>query len=231
MVVKEPCVLKGIADIEVRYYDKDTVSISFEKPHGAYTFYTKVPPGRTVVESVKDLRNYFKTLTFEKPQRIPSGPEIIAKAHRIDIEVARRFGKSEEWMGQSRGNPPQTPALQEIIKKENEYFKRYGGPTEADFAINDIQREKIRAYHRMHPNTLVGLINKHGRKNFLQVYQGEKVLNFEWDFIIPQYDAELLKLLTEREQAPYTGTKEDAVRIDKIYERIKQSGGLYLYWA
>lgn len=141
---------------------------------------------------------------------------------------------AEEWycpkcaFGQVVGNPNN---LQDITRRENEYFKTYGGPTEADFSINDIQREKILAYHQLNPSAVVGLVNKHGRENFLQIYRGEKVLNFEWDFIIPQYDAELLKLLTEREQATYTGTKEDAIKIDKIYERVKQLGGLYLYWA
>jgi len=122
--------------------------------------------------------------------------------------------------------------LQSIIQKENEYFKTYGGPTEADFSINDIQREKIQAFYQQHPNTHVGKINRTERVGSpIEKYTSQKVFNFQYDFIIPQHDPELERLLLEREQATYTGTKEDTVRLDKIYVRVKQLGGNYLYWA
>lgn len=129
----------------------------------------------------------------------------------------------------SKGNPND---LQAILKKEGEYVKQHGGLTEADFSINDIQREKITAYQKQHPNMHVGLINRHDRtRNFLQKYAGEKVYNFGWDFIIPQHDTELLKLLLAREQAAYTGTKEDVERLKPIWAKIEQLGGLYLLWV
>lgn len=138
----------------------------------------------------------------------------------------------ESWPEQPRESPGNPGDLQSIIQKENEYFKRYGRPVESDFSINDIQREKIKAYYQQHPQMYVGEINRTERVGSpLEQYVSQKVYNFQYDFIIPQHDAELQNLLTDREISPYTGTKEDAERLDKIYVRVKTIGGLYLYWA
>ncbi len=132
-----------------------------------------------------------------------------------------------------RGSDPGNPnGLQEVLKREGDYIRQHGELTEADFSINDIQRDKVQAYWKLHPDAHIGLVNRYDRKrNFLQKYNGEKVLNFEWEFIIPQHDTELLKLLLAREQATYTGTQADVERLKPIWARIEQLGGLYLIWV
>lgn len=131
-----------------------------------------------------------------------------------------------------RGGNPGKSKLQVIKEKQGAYFKRHGRVTEADFSINDIQRELALAYLEEHPDAHVGLVNRHdAHRNFIQKYNGEKILNFEWDFITPHHDNELLKLLLAREQATYTGTKGDMERLKPIWARIEQAGGLYFHWA
>ncbi len=146
-----------------------------------------------------------------------------------DFNKARNYFDSLDPSQAEHGNPN---GLQEVLKREGDYIRQHGELTEADFSINDIQRDKVQAYWKLHPDTHVGLVNRYDRKrNFLQKYNGEKVLNFEWEFIIPQHDAELLRLLQVREQATYTGTKADVERLTPIWARIEQLGGLYLIWV
>lgn len=60
-------------------------------------------------------------------------------------------------------------------------------------------------------------------------YDGE---NARWaDFALPVFDAELERLLLERENAEYTGTKADSVRIHAIYKRAAEIKGETLIWS
>ena len=56
------------------------------------------------------------------------------------------------------------------------------------------------------------------------------VFNFAASFALPVNDPELLALLKERASAEYTGTSDDAKRIDAIYKRMDELGGQILSW-
>lgn len=58
--------LMGTADMEIRYYSEDKVSISFVTPSAAYTFYTTTPPGSTIEESIEHLKKYFTSIKYEQ---------------------------------------------------------------------------------------------------------------------------------------------------------------------
>jgi hypothetical protein len=200
---------------------------------------------KKVVERIREeyVKEHVKRLKRGEPggeNPIPSIPrvgEICICGHPTGDHIPFTFEclkcqcKQFKSVGSQR-NPGNPGNLEGVLKKEGEYFKMHGGLTEFDMSINQIQRDKIAAYWKLHPNAHVGLVNRHDRtKNFMQKYNGEKVYNFQWEFIIPQHDTELLKLLLAREQAPYTGTKEDIERLKPIWARIEQLGGLYLVWA
>ena len=86
-----------------------------------------------------------------------------------------------------------------------------------------------------HGQAWLGKINLYSdddRQRILWQYElGETVYNFGAAFVLPYYDAELERLIRERDQAPYTGARDDRVRVDAIMERIYAVGGVHLFWS
>ncbi len=50
-------------------------------------------------------------------------------------------------------------------------------------------------------------------------------------FVVPARDGELERLMVERLEAPYTGTKDDFQRIAAIFDRVEQLRGEQLFWT
>jgi len=127
--------------------------------------------------------------------------------------------------------------LQELNKKSNDYHRRnieWGGTCEFDMEINDISRAKIQAASEVWPEVWLGKVNLYNKdkgKPILKQWGGELVYNFEYTFLIPAYDKELETLIYDRDNADYTGTKDDIVRIDAIFNRIEGLNGIILSWA
>jgi hypothetical protein len=48
--------------------------------------------------------------------------------------------------------------------------------------------------------------------------------------VLPAYDAELERMIVERDRTPYTGTGDDSKLVGAIFERIEQLGGHGLFW-
>ena len=57
------------------------------------------------------------------------------------------------------------------------------------------------------------------------------IYNFEYCFVIPCYDKDLIDLIKSREEADYTGCKDDLKRIAAIMDRIDKLNGLNLFWS
>ena len=55
--------------------------------------------------------------------------------------------------------------------------------------------------------------------------------NFSCAFVAPRHDEELERLIRERDDAPYTTTADDAVRVEAIMDRLYAVGGIYLRWT
>jgi len=111
-----------------------------------------------------------------------------------------------------------------------------GWPVEADERLNDSCRGVIEAMAEELGECWLGSINlygeeRHGAKPYIWKWTGDLVRNFECSFVVPAYDAELERLIRERDDAPYTGARDDAARIGVIMDRIAAVGGAHLYWT
>jgi hypothetical protein len=62
-------------------------------------------------------------------------------------------------------------------------------------------------------------------------WSGKPVYNFGASFVVPRYDAELERLIQERDAAPYTTTAADYQRVTAIHERVDAVGGVCLHWS
>lgn len=128
-------------------------------------------------------------------------------------------------------------AKKDLTNKVVPYLVEDGCLPEADEGINGASRTLIRAMHKEHGEAWLGNVNLHKR------YKGEEeaamwkynaedaIYTFGAAFVAPRYDAELVRLIDERFDAPYMGTKEDYERIEKIYTRLAEIGGENLHWT
>lgn len=122
--------------------------------------------------------------------------------------------------------------MQDLMKKELEYFKDGNQPTEFDTEINDISRAKINLM-KGRGEVWLGNINRYRKedKPYLVQYAGETIYNFEYSFAIPCFDQELIDLIIKREKTPYKGVEKDAQLIIVIMDRIKELRGIHLFWV
>ena len=124
--------------------------------------------------------------------------------------------------------------VKELSNETGKYLAYYQGTSEFDKSINDISREMIKAMKNEHDTCFVGKINLYDDDNKdykLTEYTGQMIYNFEYAFCIPNHDSQLEQLITDRDRAPYTGTKDDFKRIDEIMNRIEELGGHNLFWS
>lgn len=98
-------------------------------------------------------------------------------------------------------------------------------------AHNDRQRTRLAAYRAEHGRAWIGRVNIYppARAELVEI-TGQMVHNFAADFMVPKPDPALLRLIIERDEAPYTGTAEDGQRLDAIFARIEELGGRLLTW-
>ena len=120
--------------------------------------------------------------------------------------------------------------LKNILEKENKYFNRGFIPLEYDQELNDLQREKIKTFYKQHKKIWLGNINSYQDKPVLKEYKGEKIYNFEYDFVIPVFDKQLIDMITDYQNTKYD-LKVIAEKIDQIFNRVKKLNGLTLYWV
>ena len=101
--------------------------------------------------------------------------------------------------------------------------------------VNDASRAMVRAMLQDHGQAWLGKINLHSdddrRRIMWQHEPDDTIFTFGAAFVLPCYDAELERLIRERDEAPYTGTRDDAKRIDPILQRIVAIGGVHLSWS
>jgi hypothetical protein len=94
--------------------------------------------------------------------------------------------------------------------------------------VNQLSRAKIRA---LRPCFIVK-VNRYNKADpFAREYRRGMVCNFDGSFVLKTYDVELVRLLEERDGAQYTGTADDARRVEAIYTRMEALGGEILSWC
>lgn len=101
-----------------------------------------------------------------------------------------------------------------------------GCPGENDFDVNNSAWEVVEA---MGPGAVLGVINLHGTGEPIMWKAG--TMDRQPDYVLPDWDRELLKLISDRVQAPYTGTREDSKRVQAIMARVEAVGGVHLVWT
>ena len=119
-------------------------------------------------------------------------------------------------------------------------------PDEADPERNEANRRVIEAMSAAHGGECwLGRVNlhqdlpedddgQHEPPNWMTAlwkWSGKPVYNFGASFVVPRYDAELERLIREREAAPYTTTAADYERVTAIHERLDAVGGVCLHWS
>jgi hypothetical protein len=57
-------------------------------------------------------------------------------------------------------------------------------------------------------------------------YTGQNICNFDADYIVPVKDAALAEMIVQ-----WNAGGPEAGRIDRIYNRIEELGGVYLIWS
>lgn len=104
---------------------------------------------------------------------------------------------------------------------------------EADSAWNDRQRLEIEALRDRAGEAWLGVVNARGERKgpTLAKWDGELVLNFGADFVVPCFDPPLDRMLRERDAAPYTNVLADALRVKPIFDRVVAIGGIVLVWT
>jgi len=128
-----------------------------------------------------------------------------------------------------------TAKMQELIKRENEHFRSCGGyMLEADEKWNNIQREKIAAVYKINGKAYLGKINHHGENrksltvsDIFVEYTGQKVYNFDADFIVPTADNELAEMIIQWNAAKPPLSLKLIKKMQNIVEKI---GGTSLKW-
>lgn len=126
---------------------------------------------------------------------------------------------------------------------KNNYSKEFlrsvrdgdGWPGETDSDLNDACRKVISAIHNENGECWLGKINlygdeRHGNTPYIWKWDGGLVYNFGCAFVIPKFDQELETLIRERDDAVYSA-RVDYERINKIMDRIKELGGVHLFWT
>jgi hypothetical protein len=103
-------------------------------------------------------------------------------------------------------------------------------PLEADSGLNAASRSLVAAVAAEHGQAWLWRFNPVGEV-VARPWHDEIVCNFDADAVTSTCDRELLRLILERVEAPYTGTHEDGRRLDKILDHLDAIGGMLLVWS
>lgn len=131
-------------------------------------------------------------------------------------------------------------SIEDLRRLALEYFYIHrcnGGSSEFDSSINEISRAMVIKFHEKYGTCFLGEINNYDcdRKNpaiKLVEYQGQTILNFEYDFIIPCDDPLITQMINEhnKEKKDFN-SKEIMALIEKINNRVVELGGEFLSWS
>ena len=112
--------------------------------------------------------------------------------------------------------------IREVLAAQERYWRCYGGPSEEDHSLNNMNRDLIEAMNGYYGQVYVGSIMV---ILFWHNTNGEKIYNFAYDFCVPQYDAELETLLRQWK------AKHKVCQLESIHARIRELNGHLLIWV
>ena len=88
------------------------------------------------------------------------------------------------------------------------------------------QIQKIKTYAKENKECYLGNINLYSQRREKQFtkYEGQKIYDYQFEFIVPKKDNELKKLIE-------AWNKGWSVKTFEIYDKIKELNGLYFIWV
>jgi len=124
--------------------------------------------------------------------------------------------------------------MNQLLEKRRDFVKSRGGSwevSEFDGELNDINREIIAAYKAENPACHLGNVNlyEYNRHQVMTPCVGQMVYNFEYTFVIPEFDQELHTMIIEYNKLPYSSGLMKV--IDAIFNRIENTGGVTFQWV
>lgn len=131
-------------------------------------------------------------------------------------------------------------ARRRLLKSLLRSMRESGGfcPKENDWHLNNASCNLVEAMISEHgANVRFGRINLYTQEDKEKPIWSPKEKNqaerwvFGACFVLPKYDAEIERLILERDRSEYTGTKDDFQRVNKIVNRIKDVNGVLLHWS
>lgn len=128
-------------------------------------------------------------------------------------------------------------SLEQLNKEASYYVLQHCGTSESDFSINDISRAIIHAFAHLHSQCYLGSINLRDKERQNSNYQfvpytGQKIYNFQYEFVIPDFNEELLQLVIEHNRPKEIyDSKKNIDRIQEMIKMIETLGGINLLWA
>jgi hypothetical protein len=128
-----------------------------------------------------------------------------------------------------------TNASRDLATLVADWIATDGYLPEDDHDINDGSRAVIAEMAAAHGGVVwLGRVNRvpwNPGEHRYWILGGEPVENFGASFVAPTFDHELDDLIRQREQAEYTGTRDDRKRLEAIYARLADVGGEILIWT
>lgn len=122
----------------------------------------------------------------------------------------------------------------------HEYIQRHistGGVCESDKSINDISRARIESFYKEKGKCFLiqahrVLINCTNQEYDYTEYTGQKILDHQYDIVLPCCDKELLEMINNHGiDKDNPDEKEVYEWFYKIIERTYVLGGIRLFWS
>lgn len=120
-------------------------------------------------------------------------------------------------------------ALTELNQKQNRLIAKYlmgAGLMENSEELNDHNRDMVMGMYSSFGLVLLGRFNAGvDNKDELTLYEGQPILNFDYDFCIPKYDRLLVDLMREWRK------NQSAKALDACIKRVINLYGALLIWS
>lgn len=130
--------------------------------------------------------------------------------------------------------------FEELTRLSEEYLDLHiddGGASEFNSSINDISKATVHQFKVKYGNCFLGKLYLYGdqRKKLdvkLIPYEGQLIRKFEYDFVVPCNDPELVNLIRELNKIHKDINSQDVIdRIVKVTARIVKLKGVMLTWS
>ena len=174
-------------------------------------------------------------ITLNEPERKEAcefiTDEMRMRVNKYDLEEEVAFDEAAAYYFANAAKR----RLEKLKKQQLQYIAASGGVLalrESDDVYNDLNRKLIAAFAEVYSSARLGRVNFYGkqRQRFIngaeslyKPYTGQKICNFEFDFIVPSCDTELETMIRLWNEGV-------GALVPKITARIEELGGINFIW-